>query len=523
MGIRLAYVDYVIKKYTPTEVVKAQLMKLDNEGIDVKEPGASIYKKTKQVSWQNLIDALQKYIDNYQSWTADQCRSHWCQQVGGAQLILPAHVINEYSRPDRSYIPCPAFNELVLPRIGIPGWSKQEQYILGSTFAWVRGSGNDAWRYRGGDGLWIELLRGEMAAMATLFKTRTEQSVQLISSVTHTIDLANSTPSISWQTKLRNLTGRVVKLKPVSHTTPVRSTVSSNQNTTSTTVLFSSVIQNVSKPSASSLSRSSLPQTLPTKATPIVNPQDLAKFLKHIGFGEQNEAEAMLKTNIALALAPSNFADCAKRQFNQVTGFQYAVWALDWYMWTMIKKYMPEEAIKEQLIKLDKEGIAAKDPGANSYKKTKQVSWQNLIDALQKYIDNYQLWTAEQCQSHWCQQVGGAQLILPAHVINEYSRPDRPFDPCPEFNERQTLPRTDIVDWRVKGGLLGKDFAWVRAGVRGGMVVRMDCGYRFCNNFGRGWMQADHEAVCTLSNTRVEQRAQLISSVTLGTKPTLKP
>lgn len=34
-----------------------------------------------------------------------------------AQRELPAHVVHEYCRPDRSFDPCPAINEPTLPRV----------------------------------------------------------------------------------------------------------------------------------------------------------------------------------------------------------------------------------------------------------------------------------------------------------------------------------------------------------------------------------------------------------------------
>ena len=46
---------------------------------------------------------------------------------------------------------------------------------------------------------------------------------------------------------------------------------------------------------------------------------------------------------------------------------------------------------------------------------------------------------------HWCKVVGGAQKGLPAHVVNEYCRGDRPFDPCPQEWESK-LPRTREMD-----------------------------------------------------------------------------
>ena len=59
-----------------------------------------------------------------------------------------------------------------------------------------------------------------------------------------------------------------------------------------------------------------------------------AEFLAHVVKGEQRQAEEMLKKNRYLALASGTVTDHADRSFNNITGFQYAVWALDWHMCT---------------------------------------------------------------------------------------------------------------------------------------------------------------------------------------------
>jgi hypothetical protein len=68
-----------------------------------------------------LIDALNTYVQNYDVWNYDKCKAHWCKVVGGLQRKLPAHVINEYCRPDRAFMvngESPDFLDLVLPRVG---------------------------------------------------------------------------------------------------------------------------------------------------------------------------------------------------------------------------------------------------------------------------------------------------------------------------------------------------------------------------------------------------------------------
>lgn len=138
-------------------------------------------------------------------------------------------------------------------------------------------------------------------------------------------------------------------------------------------------------------------------------------------------------------------------------------------MWTMIQKYINTEDARQQVAEIinkatlkDKEGWIIK-PGDTDWPPT---CWSPLIEALDIYVKNYGPWTAEQCKTHRCQQVGGAQLILPAHMINEYSHPSRPFSPCPKWQceGEPILPRTGVVDWINNSGYkLGSNFAWVRA------------------------------------------------------------
>jgi hypothetical protein len=148
--------------------------------------------------------------------------------------------------------------------------------------------------------------------------------------------------------------------------------------------------------------------------------------------------------------------DCAGRKFNNITAFRYAVWALDWHMWKMILKYLPEEKAKRQIEGLNN-GEWVAEHGT-------QVSWQNLIDALQTYINspNWSNWSSQQKIDYWGNQVGGQQLLLPAHVINEYRHPTRPFDPCPLYGDNEpVLPRTGVADWITKEQWgLSKAGAW---------------------------------------------------------------
>ena len=486
----------MLRKHIPTEETIEQLIKLENEGIDVKEPKASSYTKTKQVSWQKLIGSLQMYIDNHEAWSVEQCRDHWCQHVGGAQLTLPAHVIQEYSRKDRSFYPRPKFNEIMLPRVedcDIAGWfrlpseyeregewnsygwpTKHDDEKLGKDFAWYRGScsvrTNTSATSKYEQGLKLIYCKvgitsevcSDLNALTALFKIRQKQRDQLI------LEYDITTQAIIYKT-----------------------------------LTSSKGLQ--------------------------VNSKKLTEFLHHIGWGEQEEAEEMLEDNPKLNLLAGDLKDCAKRQFKNITGFQYAVWALDYHMWEMLKKYLPEDAIREQLAGLEN--------GEWVYEHGSMVSWLQLINALKLYVDNYDSWTQKQRIAHWVKQVGGTQLNVPAHIIQEYSRKDRSFYPCPQFDET-VFPRAKKKEnnfdfayayWYssrgCRGGFekLGRDKAWLRSSVEYVLPYTYDpkredppLGCR------KEPVSPDHDriALTTLFDVRQKQRVQLMSEYVIITKAT---
>ena len=77
-------------------------------------PAQAIANKLK-FDFKSLITALNTYVTNYDSWGYHQQLAAWLE-VGKAQRDVPVHIANEYCRPDRSFDPCPEFNEPALPR-----------------------------------------------------------------------------------------------------------------------------------------------------------------------------------------------------------------------------------------------------------------------------------------------------------------------------------------------------------------------------------------------------------------------
>jgi hypothetical protein len=204
--------------------------------------------------------------------------------------------------------------------------------------------------------------------------------------------------------------------------------------------------------------------------------------------------------------------------------------ALDYHMWNMIKKYLDKINLNlaraqiqelEQIATLTDNGWIIKE-SASSWP---NISLLSLIQALDTYIKNYDAWSGEQCSAHWRQQVGGAQLILPAHVINEYSHPSRPLYPCPKWNtdDDTVLPRTGVSDWRTggNGNQLGNNFAWVRgeaAEAAGASGLWAPCG------LDGVLMSQDRAAMAELLKSRTKQAQILRNIVTaLPSTPSSRP
>lgn len=235
--------------------------------------------------------------------------------------------------------------------------------------------------------------------------------------------------------------------------------------------------------------------------------------------GEQDKAKAMLDVNKNFALVPADVIDLSKQEFKGITGFQYAVWALDWHMWKMIRSYLTTEEAKLQCEEMD--------TGAWVNKHGIHANWDNLIIALKIYIDNYDSWTGEQCKIHWIQQVGGAQVLLPAHVVNEYCHPARSFEPCPNYTTADPLPRARRVEVYDNGSVkdggewficslfgqeLGKTFAFYR-GARPSADGAVRGIATWCMRIGKLVSMLDHAGIAALYSARTRQRNDLITEL----------
>ena len=90
---------------------------IEEQGLTYQQHGET--KNSTHYDLQPLINALKAYVAGYDSWNNNQkwddMNKAWLE-VGMAQRDVPVHVINEYCHPERSFAPCPEFNERTLPR-----------------------------------------------------------------------------------------------------------------------------------------------------------------------------------------------------------------------------------------------------------------------------------------------------------------------------------------------------------------------------------------------------------------------
>lgn len=162
-------------------------------------------------------------------------------------------------------------------------------------------------------------------------------------------------------------------------------------------------------------------------------------LVQYIIVGNQNRAQNILKKYPHLLLERITIKDKSGRIFDNITVWEYTLWALDVrYMAPMMlqclqgsregERILKEltaqfHAIRQQPISYQREGKRYFDPHYDF----------SIIECLEYFYANYPLWSWEERHAQWGKIVGAAQLCLPAHVAQHYCDPDVPFFPVPAF------------------------------------------------------------------------------------------
>lgn len=175
----------------------------------------------------------------------------------------------------------------------------------------------------------------------------------------------------------------------------------------------------------------------------------LRKFLHHVVRGEHAKMQNMLRANSDLLWQRGIVMDNSGREFGSISGFEYALWALDKHQWDDMLACLPRDKqghltesgrkIVEELLRqyeqIKTKGVTYR---LNGEGKTESHYDFAIISVLQEQVNARNAsgdkdWNA--IEKHWCQCVGGMQRRFPVHVVNEYCS-IRDFSPVPQFDVR---------------------------------------------------------------------------------------
>lgn len=117
-----------------------------------------------------------------------------------------------------------------------------------------------------------------------------------------------------------------------------------------------------------------------------------------------------------LVYAQGDITDLSKRIFTNITGFQYAVWALDGSMWEVILQYLPHVDAAAQIT-----AYAARIDLIQQH--GQHYSFDEVVSKYNHYIQHYGKWTEEQYHHHWQKGVGTAQATMPSWIVYAFTEP----------------------------------------------------------------------------------------------------
>ncbi|MFC3909293.1 F-box protein [Legionella dresdenensis] len=218
------------------------------------------------------------------------------------------------------------------------------------------------------------------------------------------------------------------------------------------------------------------------------------KFLHHVTRGEHDAVKAMLKQDINLMFKRGKVTDCSGREFENISGFIYALWALDKHMWAaMIASIPQDEEGKKVFARLYAQYNKVNTDGVTYRLNAKTITEQHfdfentIIKELQTQVDLIYVPGAknrEVIENQWRRGVGSAENLFPMHVVYEYCS-DEPFYFVPKFTSQPksskqfyNLITKKYENWFSVGSKLSVDFAiykggwtWARGGEADGWGV----------------------------------------------------
>jgi len=162
--------------------------------------------------------------------------------------------------------------------------------------------------------------------------------------------------------------------------------------------------------------------------TGLFKTKNTESFLVHLMRCDQKQAEISLKIlekeakceSNALAIALSQkytmMDNLHGRVFHNISPFQYAIWALDTPMLSMLLKYLPKEKAAEQLAELEQFGVKVEHRSPAHFSNEKHFDFGPLRSALQTYADHYDDWSPMRRIDYWKYVVGIEEIMAPAYI-----------------------------------------------------------------------------------------------------------
>jgi hypothetical protein len=244
------------------------------------------------------------------------------------------------------------------------------------------------------------------------------------------------------------------------------------------------------------------------------------QLLEFVAQGEQDKAEALIKKCPQLLIVRTSITDWTGRTFKSISAWEYALWALDTrYMCDMMLKSIPNDKrgmfLKDNLLSqydsLEKNGVTYELESKTITQS--HFSFEPLISALEKYVDNYDGWDSGDRRTHWITGVGGEQRHLVVHVRQHYCDTEEGFYPLPSFEVDNFTRNLLFYNWITDSdklwspvsdcdnSTLGVDFA-ISSGGQGWMPDASG----HASNGDKGW---EALALSTLCKVRIEDFKKL--------------
>ena len=221
---------------------------------------------------------------------------------------------------------------------------------------------------------------------------------------------------------------------------------------------------------------------------------DARILLHHVTRGEHDVVKAMLTQDISLIFKRGKVTDCSGREYENISGFEYALWALGKHMWAAMIECIPSndegKKVFVQLIaqynKVNTDGVTYRLNGKTITEK--HFNFENtIIKELQTQVNSINApgeknWVA--IDNQWRKGVGGAQKRLPMHIVYEYCS-NRSFYPVPKFTS-QPKSSKQFYNWITQ-----KDENWF------GDVSKLSVDFAICKGRrGAGRLAAAGRRAC---------------------------